>query len=297
MSFRRCLLASSLLLAGSAAAYAAPAGELPLMPWPQKVELAAQPGKWVLSNALSIAVSGDDLNADIPRWRKRIELQTGWVLQPEDAKHAAITIIIKQKVAAQPMPNSDESYQLQVTPQGAMLTANTRFGALRGMETLLQLIQTDGENTFIPLLSIEDAPRFPWRGVLLDSVRHFLPVADIKRQLDGMAAAKFNVLHWHLTDDQGWRFASEHYPKLQELASDGQFYTVEQMKDVVAYATALGIRVVPEIDMPGHASAIAVDLQSLQAHSKCHRCSGERQQFCRWLEPGGGEPGGLALAL
>lgn len=256
--FRRCLLASSLLLACSASAYAAPAGDLPLMPWPQKVELAAQPGKWVLSNALSIAISGDDLEADIPRWRNRIELQTGWVLQPEDAKHAAITIIIKQKVAAQPMPDSDESYQLQVTPQGATLTANTRFGALRGMETLLQLIQTDGENTFIPLLSIEDVPRFPWRGVLLDSVRHFLPVTDIKRQLDGMAAAKFNVLHWHLTDDQGWRFASEHYPKLQQLASDGQFYTVEQMKDVVAYATALGIRVVPEIDMPGHASAIAV---------------------------------------
>ncbi|MGY2999632.1 hexosaminidase [Ewingella americana] len=73
-----------------------------------------------------------------------------------------------------------------------------------------------------------------------------------------MAAAKLNVLHWHLTDDQGWRFASEHYPKLQQLASDGEFYTVAEMKDVVAYATALGIRVVPEIDMPGHASAIAV---------------------------------------
>ncbi len=95
-----------------------------------------------------------------------------------------------------------------------------------------------------------------WR--LVDSARHFLPLPDILRQLDGMAAAKLNVFHWHLTDDQGWRFASEHYPKLQQQAGDGQFYTREQMQ-VVAY-TARGIRVVPEIDMPGHASSIAVPI-------------------------------------
>ncbi|MEX9542562.1 family 20 glycosylhydrolase, partial [Escherichia coli] len=86
----------------------------------------------------------------------------------------------------------------------------------RGMETLLQLIQTDGENTFVPLLSINDNPRFSWRGVMLDSSRHFLPINDILRQIDGMAAAKFNVFHWHLTDDQGWRFESLRYPKLQQ---------------------------------------------------------------------------------
>lgn len=133
------------------------------------------------------------------------------------------------------------------------------------METLLQLLQTDGQNTFLPLVDIRDVPRFPWRGVLLDSARHFLPLPDILRQLDGMAAAKLNVFHWHLTDDQGWRFASEHYPKLQQQASDGQFYTREQMRQVVAYATARGIRVVPEIDMPGHASSIAVAYPDLMS--------------------------------
>ena len=92
-------------------------------------------------------------------------------------------------MAAQPLPGSDESYRLAVTPQGATLTANTRFGALRGMETLLQLLQIDGQNTFLPLVDIRDVPRFPWRGVLLDSARHFLPLPDILRQLDGMAAA------------------------------------------------------------------------------------------------------------
>ncbi|MBR7453937.1 family 20 glycosylhydrolase, partial [Klebsiella pneumoniae] len=84
--------------------------------------------------------------------------------------------------------------------------ANTRFGALRAMETLLQLVQNGAENTSVPWVTIEDSPRFPWRGLLLDSARHFIPLADIKRQIDGMAAAKLNVLHWHLTDDQGWRF-------------------------------------------------------------------------------------------
>ncbi len=260
LPFRRSLFASSLLLAITSSAFAAPAGNLPLMPWPQQVEVAPDAGKWVVDNSLSVAVSGDDLGPAISRWRDRIEQQTGWILQPQtaDAHQGKIQIVIKQKVAAQPMPDSDESYVLQITPQGATLTANTRFGALHGMETLLQLLQNDDQNTFLPLVTIHDQPRFAWRGVLLDSARHFLPISTIKRQLDGMAAAKLNVLHWHLTDDQGWRFTSQHYPKLQQLASDGEFYTVEQMKDVVAYATSLGIRVVPEIDMPGHASAIAV---------------------------------------
>lgn len=260
LPFRRSLFASSLLLAISASAFATPAGNLPLMPWPQQVEVAPQAGKWVVDNSLSVAVSGDNLGAIPQRWRERIEQQTGWTLQPQptDGKQSKIQVVIKHKVDALPKPDSDESYDLDVTPQGATITANSRFGALHGMETLLQLLQNDGENTYLPLVKIHDNPRFAWRGVLLDSARHFLPISTIKRQLDGMAAAKLNVLHWHLTDDQGWRFASEHYPKLQQLASDGEFYTVAEMKEVVAYGTALGIRVVPEIDMPGHASAIAV---------------------------------------
>ncbi|HEI8867781.1 TPA: family 20 glycosylhydrolase [Serratia odorifera] len=254
---RYTLPALSLLL--SLNALAQPAGELPLMPWPQQVTLAQPPGKWLLNQRLAIRVQGDDLDEAVTRWRQRIEMQTGWQLAPATSPDAAtIEVIVKHAVAAQPLPDSDESYQLSVTPQGAKLIANTRFGALRGMETLLQLVQTDADGTFLPLVSVTDVPRFPWRGVLLDSARHFLPVADILRQLDGMAAAKLNVLHWHLTDDQGWRFASTRYPKLQQLASDGQFYTREQMQQVVAYAAARGIRVVPEIDLPGHASSIAV---------------------------------------
>ncbi|WP_156293982.1 beta-N-acetylhexosaminidase [Serratia oryzae] len=287
--FRYTLLTASLLFSLNAAAL--PAGDLPLMPWPQRVELAQPQGKLPLDYRLTLSIQGDDLAEALPRWRERIERQTGWTLAPQGEQNGAATvaIIIKQQVAPQPMPDSDESYQLQVTPQGATLTANTRFGALRGMETLLQLVQTDGENTFIPLVNITDVPRFPWRGVLLDSARHFLPVADILRQIDGMAAAKLNVFHWHLTDDQGWRFASERYPKLQQLASDGHFYTREQMQQVVAYATARGIRVVPEIDLPGHASTIAVaypELMSAPGPYQMERAWGVHKPT---LDPANGE--------
>ncbi|MGP3593984.1 beta-N-acetylhexosaminidase [Vagococcus sp. WN89Y] len=262
---RYSVLTAGLLLGFSA--FGAPAGELPLMPWPTKVESPATPGMLVLNDRVSVRITGDTLDDAANRLRARIAQQTGWTLQPADNKsqHADINIIIAQKVAPQPEPDSDESYTLTVDARGVTLAANSRFGALHGMETLLQLIQNGAENSALPWVTIEDSPRFPWRGVLLDSARHFLPVADIKRQIDGMAAAKLNVLHWHLADDQGWRFASAQYPKLTQLASDGLYYSAEEMREVVRYATARGIRVVPEIDMPGHASAIAVAYPELMS--------------------------------
>lgn len=264
------MLRYSLLTAGlmlGASAFAAPAGDLPLMPWPAKVERPTTQGVLVLSDNISVSVSGDDLGDAVNRLRQRIAMQTGWTLQPQADKpdKPTIRIDIAKKVKPQPLPDSDESYTLKVDANGVNISANTRFGALRGMETLLQLIQNGPENTAIPWVTIEDAPRFPWRGLLLDSARHFIPLNDIKRQIDGMAAAKLNVLHWHLTDDQGWRFTSKRYPKLTQLASDGQFYTPEQMREIVSYATDRGIRVVPEIDMPGHASAIAVAYPELMS--------------------------------
>lgn len=259
------LLTSGLILSGLACA--APAGDLPLMPWPAHVERPQAQGALVLNNQLTLNVTGDDLGDAAGRWRERIARQTGWTLQPQLApvKAPTINVVIAKKVPAIPRPDSDESYQLKVSAEGVTLRANTRFGALRGMETLLQLIQNGAENTAIPYVTIDDAPRFPWRGLLLDSARHFMPLDAIKRQIDGMAAAKLNVFHWHLTDDQGWRFASTRYPKLQQQASDGLFYTQAQMKEIVRYATERGIRVVPEIDMPGHASAIAVAYPELMS--------------------------------
>lgn len=244
----------------SCSSIAASANHLPLMPWPQQISVQ-QGTLYNIDRKLNITVAGDDMQDAVSRWRKRIEAQTGWVLPPPDATFSpvqTIRITIGKKVSPIPQPDSDESYQLIIDSRSITLKAATRFGALRGMETLLQLLQNDAKGTYLPLVNIADKPRFSWRGVMLDSARHFLPVDAIKRQLEGMAAAKINVFHWHLTDDQGWRFASDHYPKLQQLASDGLFYSKAQMQEVVTYASSLGIRVVPEIDFPGHASAIAV---------------------------------------
>jgi hexosaminidase len=148
--------------------------------------------------------------------------------------------------------DEDESYSLTVTPQLITLRAATVVGAFHGMETLLQLVQLKDNAAIIPAVSIEDTPRFRWRGLMIDVSRHFEPVRQIERTLDGMAMVKLNVFHWHLSDDQGFRAESKIYPKLTGVGSNGEFYTQEQMREVVAYARERGIRVVPEFDIPGH---------------------------------------------
>ncbi|MCT2418597.1 beta-N-acetylhexosaminidase [Pantoea sp. XY16] len=241
------------------------ANPLPLMPWPQQVEQPASGGALTLTPQLTLQISGDHLAGAEARWLARISDQTGWPLLPATQPVAAptIRIMIAKAVDPLPLPDSDERYQLQVNGDGVRLTAPNRFGAMRGMETLLQLIQNGEQGTTIPYVTIHDHPRFPWRGVLIDTARHFMPVETLKRQIDGIAAARMNVFHWHLTDDQGWRFASSHYPQLQQKASDGNYYSQQQMREIVKYATDRGVRVVPELDMPGHASALAVAMPEL----------------------------------
>jgi len=149
----------------------------------------------------------------------------------------------------------DESYRLTITSDGIALQAATDIGALRGLETFLQLLTLDENGVTVPEIAIYDQPRFPWRGLMIDSSRHFMPVEMVKRNLDGMAAVKLNVLHWHLVDDQGFRVETLAWPKLHELASDGNYYTRAQIRDIIGYAAERGIRVVPEFDLPGHGSA------------------------------------------
>ena len=120
----------------------------------------------------------------------------------------------------------------------------------------MQLLQNDSTSYYFPIVEISDAPRFTWRGLMIDAARHFQPVDVIKRNLDAMASMKMNVFHWHLADDQGWRIELKNHPKLTKLASDGNFYTQEEIKNIVKYADDRGILIVPEIDVPGHASAL-----------------------------------------
>ncbi|CCG85739.1 family 20 glycosylhydrolase [Erwinia piriflorinigrans] len=255
----RIVLAFSVIL--PLCASATKARDLPLMPWPQKVELAADGASLTLVAPLDIQVRGDNLQEALPRWQQRLARQTGKPYYPLSPGATPVQINIAKPVAPVPQPDSDESYRLVVSQNGVRLDSATRFGAMRGMETLLQLVQ----NGALPLVTIDDRPRFSWRGIMIDSARHFMPVETLKRQIDGIAAARMNVFHWHLTDDQGWRFASRGFPQLQEKASGGLWYSAQQMRDVVSYATDRGVRVVPEIGLPGHTSALAVAMPQLFA--------------------------------
>ncbi len=197
------------------------------------------------------------------RFLTRVWRQTGIFPSPSGA--AATITIACAPCTASPVLSEDESYTLDVTPSSATLKSATVAGALHGMETFLQLIQPGAEGFRVPALHIADQPRFAWRGLMLDCSRHFLPVAVLERNLDAMAAVKLNVFHWHLSDDQGFRAESKLYPKLQQAGSDGMFYTQDQMREVVAYASARAIRVVPEFDIPGHTLSWLVGYPELAA--------------------------------
>src|SRR5207237_2976407 len=147
---------------------------------------------------------------------------------------------------------------LEVTSAGAKLTAPTPLGTLHGLQTFLQLVDVAPEGFSVPAVMIRDQPRFPWRGLMIDSVRHFIPLDVIRRNLDGMEAVKMNVFHWHLSDNQGFRVESKKYPKLHEMGSDGLYYTQDEVRDLIAYARDRGIRVVPECETPGHRAAVVV---------------------------------------
>jgi hexosaminidase len=165
----------------------------------------------------------------------------------------------------------EERYSLRVTPMGVSIDAPTSLGVLRALATLEQLPRTDKKGRYLPEVDIQDQPRFAWRGLLIDAARHFMPVAVIKRNLDGMAAVKLNVLHWHLTDDQGFRVESKVFPRLQTVGStDGLFYTQAEVREVLAYAAARGIRVVPEFDMPSHTTSWIVAYPRLASNDSVY---------------------------
>jgi hexosaminidase len=149
----------------------------------------------------------------------------------------------------------DESYHLQISADKITLTAANPLGVMHGLQTFLQLVRITPRGFTVPAVTIDDKPRFPWRGLMIDSGRHFIPIPVIERDLDAMEAVKLNVFHWHLSDDQGFRVESKAFPLLQQKGSDGWYYTQDQIRHIIEYARARGIRVVPEFDMPAHATS------------------------------------------
>ena len=254
--FGFCVVASLLM----ATVQAAPV----LMPQPAKL----QPGSGVLQlpNTIEVAVEGPDSAAVRQALQLLRQFQPRLAVQTAPTTSAQLQIRYREAIPL-PSPDDDESYQLHIDADQIRLDAHSSTGVLYGLMTLSQLVSCDSKSNGcqLPQLQISDKPRFRWRGLLLDNARRFIPLADIRRTLDGMAAAKLNVLHWHLTDDQGWRIESQAYPKLHQLASQGQFYSQQQVRELVTYAVARGIRIVPELDVPGHASAIGMAYPELLA--------------------------------
>ena len=233
-----------------AARGAAPA----LMPLPVKVE--ARSGSLAIDGNFNIGApkcADARVSAAAGRFVERISRQTGIPMM--GGRYVKLTLACTARGADYPTLGEDESYTLEVTPTGATVNAATALGVLRGLETFTQAIVPGAAGFEVPAMRVDDRPRFPWRGLMIDASRHWMPVPVIERNLDAMAAVKLNVFHWHLSDDQGVRVESKRWPKLQEMGSDGHYYTQDQLRQVIEYARQRGIRVVPEFDIPGHTQA------------------------------------------
>jgi hexosaminidase len=236
-----------------------PPSALNLMPMPSTIKMAD--GKLSIDPSFSAAIEGPAdpvLQRAVDRFLNDLRRQTGMLpldMKVTDAAKALLVVHAAREAKAAPELGDDESYSLEVTTSGAKIDAPTTLGAMHGLQTFLQLVEAGADGFDVPSISIQDQPRFPWRGLMIDAGRHFIPINILKRNLDGMAAVKLNVFHWHLSENQGFRVESKKFPKLQEMGSDGFYYTQDEVRDLIAYARDRGIRVVPEFDMPGHTTA------------------------------------------
>lgn len=278
----RWMVAALAMLATGEALPAKPGRTLhTVMPAPKQIEWRS--GLFRLDAAFALRLNGSDdrrVRPAVQRFLQRLGARTGLDFNWIDAKNSRRTeapLQITWQQEATLTLHADEAYRLAISTNRIELDAATDLGILHGLETLFQLLAGDPDGYFFPALQINDAPRFPWRGLLLDVCRHWLPLPVILRNLDGMAMVKLNVLHLHLTEDQGFRIECKTYPKLHQLGSDGNYFTQDEIRQLIAYADLRGIRVVPEFDMPGHVTSWLVghpELASLPGPYQIERTYG-----------------------
>ncbi|HEY0458086.1 MAG TPA: family 20 glycosylhydrolase [Pyrinomonadaceae bacterium] len=260
-----------------------------LMPVPANV--AWKSGRLPVTKNFTVAVTGktdERLKNYVFRIMRRLEGRTIVEFSRDLSSDTAnANLLIETSSTGSPIPQlgDDESYTLEISERQAKLTAPTTVGAMRGLETFLQLLEGDAGGFYFPAVSISDKPRFVWRGLMIDSARHFQPMEVLKRNLDAMAAVKMNVLHWHLTDDQGFRVETKKQPELYRMGSDGLFYTQEQIREIINYAADRGIRVVPEFDMPGHATVWVVSHPEIASAPGPYKIEREPGIFDPTLDP------------
>jgi hexosaminidase len=249
------LMLGSVLMSSSAAE----PRQLNLMPMPSSVQ--TKTGQLVIDTSFTVGIDGRTdalVQRSVGLFLDDLRRQTGMApldMKLTDAGQAKLVVHSQHENKRVQELGEDESYSLEINSAGAKLDAATPLGVMRGLQTFLQLVQTTADGFAAPAIAIQDNPRFPWRGLMIDVGRHFIPLDVLKRNLDGMAAVKLNVFHWHLSDNQGFRVESKKFPKLQEMGSDDLYYTQDEVRDLIAYARERGIRVVPEFDMPGHSTA------------------------------------------
>lgn len=235
---------------------AADRAAIALMPLPEHLRLKGDPIP--LPEQWRLRFSGyrdERLERAAARFAERLSRNTGQAVRLA-ADGFPLTINCAGGAEAIPREQEDESYILTVKKKGAVLKAASPYGVLRGLETLAQLTLTDERGGYrLQRVSVKDRPRYAWRGLLLDAGRHWMPKEVVLRTLDAMAAAKLNVLHWHLTEYQGFRVESKVFPKLHELGSGGHYYNQDDIRAIVVYAADRGIRIVPEFDLPGHSTS------------------------------------------
>lgn len=243
-----------------------------LLPLPQSAVYDL--GKFKIIQDFSIDVSeGSDkrLFDYANRFLRRLDGRTGLFFiqsvisenHPQRPAFPSLKINVKRKGSLE--ISEDESYTLSVKVDKIVLEAETDLGIMHGLETLMQLLSYDETGFYFPIVEIKDNPRFPWRGLMIDVASNFIPINVLKRNIDGMAMVKLNVLHLHLSNDLGWRIESKVFPKLHQMASDGLYYTQSQVKEIVQYANDRGISVVPEINISGRSSSILVAYPDLSA--------------------------------
>ena len=240
------------------------AADINIIPIPVKV--SEQRGEFTLPQNINIQYNTEEGKAIAGYLAGKLKASTGYTVNVGNKK-GNVTISINPKLKMH-----DEGYQLQVTAKGVNIKAKTGKGAFYGMQTFLQLLPAEVESTNVvkgikwvaQCCNIDDYPRFGYRGFHLDPCRHFITAENVKKQIDLMASLKVNTMHFHLTEDQGWRIEIKKYPKLTSIGSirkegDGSyyggFYTQEQIKDIVSYAAKRYITVIPEVDLPGHMMA------------------------------------------
>lgn len=237
---------------------AASASDNNLMPQPKTTDW--HDGRLQVDGSFQVGVIGYDgplLQYAANRFIDELSIRTGIPLLRSVSHDSSATLLLQCAHAGENVQSlhADESYDLETNSKQATIKAATPVGILRGLATFMQLVGLDAQGFAVPGVTIHDQPRFPWRGLMIDVSRRWIPADVIKRNLDAMSAVKLNVFHWHLTDDQGFRIESRKFPKLQQMGSDGNYYTQQEVREIVEYARERGIRVVPEFDMPGHSAS------------------------------------------